>query len=139
MNSFIKKISFFIFILVTSCSAQEEKQDYLEVTYSAETRGNRLQISYSNHTIIYKNKALEKTIILKAEEIQLIYELISKIDLPEIKNLKSPSNQSFSDAAMSASFEIKSKKETFISSNFDHENPPEELNLLYKTLKKIIQ
>ena len=139
MNPYVKKISFFIFIIVTSCSAQEEKQNYLEVTYSAETRGSKLQISYSDHKIIYKNNALEKTIILKAEEIQLIYKLISKIDLPEIKNLKSPSNQSFSDAAMSAHFEIKSKKESFISSNFDHENPPEELNLLYKTLKKFIQ
>ena len=138
MNFLIKRISLITLIIATSCIAQQEKQDYLEVIYNAETRGSILKITYVDHKIFYKNNTIEKTITLNAKEVKLIYEAISKIGLSKIKNLKSPSNKSFSDAAMSANFKIKTKKATFISSSFDHENPPKELSLLYKILIKNI-
>lgn len=139
MNVFKKITALLIFITINSCAAQEEKQNNLEIIYKAQTRGSSYQISYVNHKIDFKNNSIEKTITLKAEDIKIISTLVSKINLDKIQTLIAPSSNSSSDRAMIAFFFIKVNKEAFTSSNFDHENPPQELNLLYQKLKTLIK
>lgn len=137
MNSIKRTVTILILIACTNCAAQDKTRSNLEIIYKAQTRGSLFQISYVNNKINFKNNSIEKKITLKAEDIKIIYDLVSTINLTKIEDLIAPSSDSSSDRAMIAFFSIKVNKDVFTSSNFDHGNPPKELKLLYNKLKSL--
>ena len=135
----LKKITLLTLIVFSSCNAQEESNTNLEVIYYAQTRGSSINITFKNDSVLYKTNLKGKTILLSKEKQKEIQEEVVKINLEEISNLKAPSERRFTDGALSANFTIKRGSNVFISSDFDHENPPKELVPLYNILKEIIK
>ncbi|WP_299668545.1 hypothetical protein [uncultured Polaribacter sp.] len=130
------KISLFILFIISSCAAQKEMHNNIIIEYKAQTRGSFLSIKVENDSIFYKTFNLEKTTALKEEEIQNIVVEVKKLNLSKISSLEAPSTKRFSDGALAATIKIINSEDTFISSEFDHENPPKELLELYVLLVK---
>lgn len=134
----MKNSSVFYLLLViffSDCNAQQDNTNSsLEIEYNARTRGSFITIYLKENSLIYKSPKEEKSISLKEKDIQEVEREISKINLFEINDLKAPSEKRFTDGALSANFNIKKNGVTYISSDFDHENPPKELKDLYTIL-----
>ena len=60
--------------------------------------------------------------------------LVKKIDVSDLKDLKSPSNKRFSDAALSAQLTITTTVNKYESSDFDHGDPPNKIKKLVDEL-----
>lgn len=135
----ILKIPLLLIVIFSSCNAQEETSDSLEFTYLALTRGSYINITFTKDSLNLNSTEKNKTIDLNEEQRENILQEISKLNLSEINLLLAPSNKRFSDGTLSAKFIFKRANETFTSSDFDHENPPEKLKSLYSLLKKIIK
>ena len=139
MNSLLKNTIPFIVLLLISCSALEKnKNATFEVSYQAQTRGSFISIKFKGNTLDVSSTKEGKTIDLNTNQVDNLLAVISKINLSEMQDLKAPSNKRFSDGALSANFTIKKDNETYVSSNFDHENPPKELKNLYDTIQSIL-
>jgi hypothetical protein len=136
---FLKKLTLLIVLIFSSCSAQEETNNSLEVKYIAQTRGSFLNITFRNDSLYLKSTERNKTLLLSKEQSKEIQEKVSKIKLSEIRNLEAPSSKRYSDGALSAKFSIKKGQQTFLSSDFDHINPPKELKPLYDLLNLYIK
>tara|TARA_R110001592_G_scaffold87871_2_gene259226 strand:- start:5053 stop:5385 length:333 start_codon:yes stop_codon:yes gene_type:complete len=89
-------------------------------------------------TIAFKSDSEDKPIILSEIEVNNINDVISKIKLSKIADLIAPSNKRFYDGALIGRFTIKKNDTSYVSSDFDHENPPKELLALYKIVQKLI-
>ncbi|MFK8058589.1 MAG: hypothetical protein AB8B78_00695 [Polaribacter sp.] len=133
----LKKISLLILIIFSNCTAQEEV-NALEITYSAQTRGSSLTISYNSLILELKTNNSNKKIVLNKNQKEKLLKEVSKITLTEIANLKAPTNKRFSDGALVGKFSILKNQKQYISSEFDHGNPPEELNNLYLLLESLL-
>jgi hypothetical protein len=139
MIHFLIKPLFILSLLLISCTPQEDLYSSLEITYKAKTRGNSLSISYRKDTVYLKGSSIQKEIPLDPAAIRKLKKIISNIKLSEIHTLPAPSNNRFSDAAMIANFTIVLDNKIFISSDFDHGNPPAQLRKLYTILDKFIK
>ena len=89
-----------------------------------------------DNSIVFKSNLDDKSIVLNNVQLKSIKDVLSEIKLAEIKDLEAPSNKRFSDGALSASFTIKKDTVSYMSSDFDHGNPPKELKVLYILLEK---
>ena len=132
------KVVFLLFFLASCASIKNKEMDY-EVIYEAQTRGVLEVISFKGNTIKLKTNTEIKTIVLKQEKISAIKSVLSKIKLSEIARLIPPSNQRNFDGAMAATITIKKVKNTYISSSFDHDNPPKELAPLLFFLRETVK
>ncbi|WP_147266208.1 hypothetical protein [Polaribacter sp. WD7] len=138
--NFIKIILTLFLIPLLACSAQQEETNkFIEITYSARTRGYQMTIIYKEDKLTVSSNISNKTISLTNKQQVKIQKEVSKIVLSEINNLKAPSDKRFIDGTLSASLKIKNNSGTYISSDFDHENPPKELRFLYLLLESIIK
>lgn len=134
------KNTILLMVLISSCSAIENKQEFsFEIFYKAETRGSSIYINYKENRITLKSNTEDKSIDLNNKERKKLHNIISKIKLSEIKDLIAPSNKRFTDGALIASFTIKKGDTNFVSSNFDHDNPPKEMQELYQEIKKLVK
>jgi hypothetical protein len=134
-----KIITLLLVVLFSSCNAQDEANDSIELVYLAQTRGSSINITFKNDSLYLKSNESDESLVLSKQQIEEILEEVSKINLSEISNLKAPSNKRFSDGTLIAKFIIKKESETHTSSEFDHENPPKELKSLYALLKLFIK
>lgn len=134
---FKNTIVFFVIVMNYSLEQIKQGNDY-QVLYKAETRGSSVYMQYKDGNVILKSNTKNVSIELNRLQIKKIKNIISKINLSEITNLEAPTNNRFSDGTLIANLIITKGKTQYISSNFDHENPPKELGNLYFELKGLI-
>ena len=140
MNFLLKITVPFIFIIFLSCSAQEKnKKEVFKISYKAETRGSFIIIHFKDSSLVLKSTSADKSVVLSNAEVINIYNIVSKIKLSEIGDLIAPSNERYKDAALTGSFIILKNDTSYTSSNFDHGNPPKELQELYNILQKYLK
>jgi hypothetical protein len=140
MNFILKNTIAFLILILTSCTVQNKDDNSIfEIIYEARTRGSEIKIEFKNGTLFFKSNSEEKSIVLNDAQINDIQNVAQEIKLTKIADLIAPSNKRFSDKALSANFIIKKNDISYISSDFDHGNPPKELKELYLILEKYIQ
>ncbi|SNR17489.1 hypothetical protein [Tenacibaculum jejuense] len=138
----MKKVILLIIIITSfSCVSQKENQtsEILEVVFDAHTRGAIENISVIDNAVTYKNYSTTKTFTLEQNQKEHLLNLIQKLDLKFISELQAPSNNRASDAALHASLIIKTTNEVFTSSEFDHDNPPDELKSIVDLLHDFVK
>ena len=139
MNHLIKHTIPVILILLIGCASEEKvKNTILEISYKAQTRGSYIDIQLIGNTIDFKTAKENKSIVLSNAQINDIKSIVKKITLSEINDLQAPSNRRFTDGALIANFTIKENNTSYISSDFDHDNPPKELKGLYNLIQTFI-
>ena len=132
-NPFLLLLMVFFF----NCNAQSTSNNkVLKITYNAETRGSFINVLFENKNITFKKNNSTKTNQLTEIENEAIINALKEINLTEINSLKAPSDNRFSDGALSAKFIITKDDSVYTSSEFDHDNPPEELKYLFSLLIK---
>ena len=136
MNIQLKIISFF---LLVGCASSKTQNKEVDIIYEAQTRGRSEMVTFSNKQMQIVTSTEEKTVDLSEKQLKYINTLVSKIKMAEMSKYKAPSNKRAFDGAMNALIKMKVEKETYISSSFDHDNPPEELKALVKVLRTYIK
>ena len=140
MNFILKNTIAFLILILTSCTAQNKDDNSIfGIIYEARTRGSEIKIEFKNGTLFFKSNSEEKSIVLNDAQINDIQNVAQEIKLTKIADLIAPSDKRFSDKTLSARFIIKKNDISYISSDFDHGNPPKELKELYLILEKYIQ
>lgn len=119
-----------------NCSAQTN--DSISIEYKAVTRGSQITLLANPEEIIYTS--YDKNLELKISKHQWdeITVLVLNIDLDNMVNLISPSTESHVDRALIASLTIHKNSVVYVSSTFDHGNPPSELKELIETLFELV-
>lgn len=151
MNS-IKLIALVLFLQVgckSGSSSAEKMQDMPNVSaisIDAITRGKKEQVEVSSSELTCVSNGMNKTNMVKEnvtlEEMQWdkIREEVSKINLTKMSHLEAPSTNYMFDGDMATTLSITIEKQTYTSSTFDKQNPPEELkalvNYVYGLLEK---
>ncbi|NVK51902.1 MAG: hypothetical protein HWD85_03130 [Flavobacteriaceae bacterium] len=132
------KIPLFLLLIMmlSSCKAQESAIKLLK--YEAVTRGSFIEVSTDLSALNYKDSKTTKSIQLSETQKKELRSLLEKVHHTKLKELKAPSNKSYFDAALQATFTIKTTKELYKTNTFDHGNPPKELKGLLDFLFKII-
>ncbi len=125
---------------VDTTTEQEKKISY--VVYEAFSRGSFFYLKINETTIeksidrSLKNPASKKC---SKKEWQNILSYIEKINLEKISELQAPSEKSHTDRALQAQLKISTPDLTFTSSNFDHGNPPKEIESLVNTMLSLAE
>ena len=130
----------------TAVSSQEStvllQKDILpKIVYQETTRGMFRKISISEGAIYIVSAQGAKPVywMLNKADNQNLLELFQKIDLDKINTLKSPTEKRFYDGAPIANLTISTKKNTYISSDFDGGFPPKEINAFVNALIEIAE
>ena len=136
----MKKTLLICLVLVFSCSSIEQKAVFQKIKYKAMTRGYSTEIVLQDDTLKYfKNTKENRSIRLTEELKDSLNNVIKKINLKTINQLKAPSNKFQFDGAMYTTIEIILNGKTYISSGFDHDNPPKELTPFINFLLTLIK
>lgn len=128
-----------LMFLVQSCVAQKSTNVALgEVSYSAKSRGSSKNITVVSGNVYYKTQNSSKTFFITLAQKEALKESIAKLAIEEIGDLKAPSNKRAFDGAMHARISIHLNDTTYVSSDFDDGNPPEELKPLVELLESFV-
>lgn len=138
----MKILSTFILVLLMAkgCTNSELKKESENISfeYEAHTRGGYKKILAKQDTV-YTIKTRNGEPIQKAlskSDWNSLLNLLSKVDVTKIADLKAPTEKRFYDGAMIAGLKVIYKDKIYESSNFDHGNPPAEIKDL---VNKIIE
>ena len=133
----MKLISCFLLSLFLSKGCvNQPKQDFSKstLTYTAETRGYFNQIIITNNTVyISKDRETRLPSVqleLSKEQQKKVLSYLKAIDVPNLAQLKAPTEKRFYDGAAIGNLSISHKGETYSTSGFDHGNPPVEIEQL---------
>ncbi|AOZ99026.1 hypothetical protein [Flavobacterium commune] len=121
---------FLTIFLSKGCDGDAQKKlEAAQLIYTANSRGFHQEIVIENHIAIIKKDRKEKTIQTKISDADWkeLITLFKKVDLEEIKNLKSPTEKRFYDGAAIANLKINYKGRNYESQSFDHGFPPVEI------------
>lgn len=128
-----------------SCATKKEsatsevKSSFEEIVYDAHTRGRINAITVTKASLVHKTQNDSQTVKLSPEELSKLNKEVALIDLDKISSLKSPTNQRLFDGAMHTTITIKFEGKEYVSSQFDHDNPPSELMSLSNYLLKLAE
>ncbi|AUC16363.1 hypothetical protein BTO06_14925 [Tenacibaculum sp. SZ-18] len=131
-----------IVILFTSLNGVSQKSNISsdsiqEIVFNAQTRGKLENITISDKAIFYKTYETSKTFGIDSDQKKQLTDLIKKIDLQNISNIKAPSNKRAFDGALQATLSIKTESNNYVSSQFDDDNPPKKLKVLIELMKTL--
>ena len=118
-----------LFGIINSCASQNTN-DILEISYEAHTRGSSVIIKVNSKEVFhqtYQSEKIEKTTTKDWEE---LIALGSKIELNKLHSFESAGQKRLVDAALHAQLKIKTNETEYVSSTFDHGNPPSEIATL---------
>jgi hypothetical protein len=133
----MKLISCFLLTLFLSKGCvNQSKQDFSKstLTYTAETRGYYMQITIEDKELrITKNRetrlpSVQLTLTKEQQKKALSY--LKAIDVPNLAQLKAPSEKRFYDGAAIGNLSVSHNGETYGTAGFDHGNPPVEIEQL---------
>ena len=135
----------FITIFLGKGCDSEKKQDIATavIEYTANTRGFYKKITVQNQEVAISkvrngNDKPTPIKISDADWKELITEF-QEIDLEGIQNLKSPTEKRFYDGAAIANLRITYKDKTYQSTNFDHGNPPIEIEKIVVKINSLVK
>ena len=133
----MKLISCFLLSLFLSKGCvNQPKQDFYKstLTYTAETRGFYMQITIEDKELrITKNRETRLPsvqITLSKEQQKKVLSYLKAIDVPNLAQLKAPTEKRFYDGAAIGNLSVSHNQETYSTSGFDHGNPPVEIEQL---------
>ncbi|MBP6372809.1 MAG: hypothetical protein KA325_00190 [Flavobacterium sp.] len=133
----MKLISYILFTLFLSKGCvNQPKQDFSKstVTYTAETRGYFMQITIEDKELrISKDRETRlpsARIPLTAADQKKVLAMVKAIDVPNLSQLKAPTEKRFYDGAAIGNLSVTHNGETFGTAGFDHGNPPVEIEQL---------
>ncbi|GAA4294802.1 hypothetical protein [Aestuariibaculum suncheonense] len=136
----------FIFIIslilnVNSCTDSNINEDAITVEYSAISRGSYKHISINKKEVTFQKNRNSKALIKPCSDKKwsTIYNILKTIDIPDIPNLKAPSDKRMYDAAAIAKLKITYQDSIYESQSFDHGNPPQEIAELVKEILSITE
>jgi hypothetical protein len=139
------KLIVFVLLLQVGCksgsssSAETKTQDLANVSVislDAITRGKKEQVQVSSSELTCTSNGMNKSnmvkehVMLNEKQWEKIREEIAKIDLKGMRQLEAPSTNYMFDGDMATTLSITIEKQTYTSSTFDKQNPPEELKYL---------
>ncbi len=133
----MKLISYILFTLFLSKGCvNQSKHDFSKstLTYTAETRGYYMQITIEDKELrITKNRetrlpSVQLTLTKEQQKKALSY--LKAIDVPNLAQLKAPTEKRFYDGAAIGNLSVTHNGETFGTAGFDHGNPPFEIEQL---------
>lgn len=133
----MKLISCILFTLFLSKGCvNQPKQDFSKstVTYTAETRGYFMQITIEDKELrISKDRETRLPSVripLTAADQKKVLAMVKAIDVPNLSQLKAPTEKRFYDGAAIGNLSVTHNGETFGTAGFDHGNPPVEIEQL---------
>lgn len=133
----MKLISYILFTLFLSKGCvNQPKQDFSKstLTYTAETRGYFMQITIEDKELsISKDRETRLPsvrISLTAADQKKVLAIIKAIDVPNLAQLKAPTEKRFYDGAAIGNLSVSHNGETYGTAGFDHGNPPVEIEQL---------
>ena len=133
----MKLISYILFTLFLSKGCvNQPKQDFSKstVTYTAETRGYFMQITLEDKELrISKDRETRLPSVripLTAADQKKVLAMVKAIDVPNLSQLKAPTEKRFYDGAAIGNLSVTHNGETFGTAGFDHGNPPVEIEQL---------
>lgn len=136
----------FIFVLLfpilmtETCSQNNEQNKDISFTYETMTRGSRANYTLNKEEIkAVKNLGTETKASAKmtAKDWDNLIEKMKEIDVPNINQLKPPSDKRTFDGAAHAILTIKIGDKVYTSNSFDHGNPPSQLKSLVKAILRL--
>ena len=139
MKKITKYLAVFVLLITVSCVAQKTSQEIEEVVFSAQTRGSSENITVVNYNVFHKTQKDSKTHFINKDNRDALEAEVKKMSLSKISDLKAPSNKRAFDGAMHARITIKIGNKTYVSSDFDDNNPPEELKVLVDLLRGFVK
>lgn len=133
----MKLIGYILFTLFLSKGCvNQPKQDFSKstVTYTAETRGYYMQITIEDKELrISKDRETRLPSVripLTAADQKKVLAMVKAIDVPNLSQLKAPTEKRFYDGAAIGNLSVTHNGETFGTAGFDHGNPPVEIEQL---------
>ena len=133
----MKLISCFLLTLFLSKGCvNQSKEDYSKsiLTYTAETRGYFMQITIEDKELrISKDRETRLPSVripLTAADQKKVLAMVKAIDVPNLSQLKAPTEKRFYDGAAIGNLSVTHNGETFGTAGFDHGNPPVEIEQL---------
>ncbi len=133
----MKLISYILFTLFLSKGCvNQPKQDYSKsiLTYTAETRGYYMQITIEDKELrISKDRETRLPSVripLTAADQKKVLAMVKAIDVPNLSQLKAPTEKRFYDGAAIGNLSVTHNGETYGTAGFDHGNPPVEIEQL---------
>ena len=114
------------------------KHDFSKSTlkYTAETRGDYMQITIEDKELrITKNRETRLPSVqlqLSKEQQKKVLSYLKAIDVPNLSQLKAPTEKRFYDGAAIGNLSVSHNGETYGTAGFDHGNPPVEFEQLVK-------
>jgi len=118
---------------------QDEK---MTLIYTAQTRGTYQNVSISKSAVSISNSRNEnerKTVACSYSDWKEIMDLVSKLNIESLPELKAPSVESHRDAALAATLTLKQDGREISTPRFDHGNPPKEIKALVNKVLSIRQ
>lgn len=130
----------FPLLMAETCSQNNEQNKDVSFTYETMTRGSRANYTLNKEEITaVKNmgtetKASEK---MMSKDWANLMDRMEEIDVPNINQLKPPSDKRTFDGAAHAILTIKVGDKVYKSNSFDHGNPPSALKPLVKAILRL--
>ena len=121
-----------------STTAEKNSLEEFQLIYKANTRGFFQEIKIKDHNVYISNDRNgtnnQNPVKIADKDWQNITELVSKVNLDGLAELKSPTEKRFYDGAAIANLSITKNDQTYQSSDFDNGFPPKEIEELVKKI-----
>ncbi|CAL2089997.1 hypothetical protein [Tenacibaculum sp. 190524A02b] len=133
MKYLLKIIIVILFLGTQSIFSQDKNiTGFDEIIYRASTRGTSIMVKVHPNKVQFKNNEKDNEFKISNYNQKKIVNLLNKLNLKEIHNLKAPTNNRASDKSLHATITINTNGKTYKSATFDADNPPKELKSLLK-------
>lgn len=129
----------FIVVGLISFHGIFQSNEVKSIEYIAVSRGVMNQVIISKDTISVKTLDFEKKESNAKDNWENLLKEASRINLETIDNLKTISDDRYTDKALSAQLIIQTFNSTYTSIEFDHGNPPKEIKNIVETLTSYIE
>lgn len=130
-----------VILNLNGCKDSNIIQEAISIEYSAISRGTYKNIIINKKEISFQKNRASKALVKPCSEENWtsIYNTLKTIDIPNIPNLKAPSDKRMYDAAAIAKLKITYQDSIYESQPFDHGNPPQEIAELVKEILSITE
>ncbi|MCA0933181.1 hypothetical protein LCM02_12015 [Lutimonas saemankumensis] len=132
----LKNLVFIVLPFVTCLVFQDN--EILSVEYEASTRGSSKKITIRKDSTFIFDQEKEIELVTKKADWLFLNKQIAKLDMKKMDLFEAPTDERYSDKALSSRLTITTKSHSYESTEFDHGNPPEELKGIVKVLTRYL-
>ncbi|MFT7351478.1 MAG: hypothetical protein ACI9XR_001228 [Flavobacterium sp.] len=121
-----------------STSSEKNSSEEFQLVYTANVRGFFQEIKIEDHNVYINNDRNginnQNPVKIADKDWQYITDLVLKVNLDGLAELKAPTEKRFYDGAAIAHLSITKNDKTYQSSDFDNGIPPKEIEGLVKKI-----